>query len=97
MREFPMSSEVAQLKFIDLSSLDDNQSLSVSPSFTFGPNEDFKCIVGDARYALSYFDDNIFQCCITSPPYWGLRDYNIEGQIGAEDSLDEYISDLVSI
>ena len=92
-----MSNEIAQLKFIHLSSSDDSQALFKSPSFTFGPNEDFRCIVGDARYALSYFDDNIFQCCITSPPYWGLRDYNIEGQIGAEDSLDEYISDLVAI
>ncbi len=61
------------------------------------PNENFKLIVGDSRYALSYLADDTFQCCITSPPYWGLRDYDIDGQIGAEDEVDEYIADLVAI
>ncbi|WP_369333728.1 DNA-methyltransferase [Pseudomonas viridiflava] len=38
-----------------------------------------------------------FDCAVTSPPYWGLRDYGIEGQIGAELTVDEYISDLVKL
>jgi len=54
-------------------------------------------IVGDARRELVHFEDNYFQSCITSPPYWSLRDYGIEGQIGAEDSVDQYIADLVAI
>jgi site-specific DNA-methyltransferase (adenine-specific) len=37
------------------------------------------------------------QCAITSPPYWGLRDYNINGQIGLEVSLQEFINHLVAI
>ena len=41
-------------------------------------------IIGDLRKVLSRIPDNLFQCCITSPPYWGLRDYGIEWQIGAE-------------
>jgi site-specific DNA-methyltransferase (cytosine-N4-specific) len=53
--------------------------------------------VGDAREVLRDFQNEYFQCCITSPPYWGLRDYDIEGQIGAEDSLEEYIESLVTI
>jgi site-specific DNA-methyltransferase (adenine-specific)/site-specific DNA-methyltransferase (cytosine-N4-specific) len=56
-----------------------------------------KIIVGDSRHILQEFDDDYFQCCITSPPYWSLRDYNIPGQIGAEESINEYIADLVSV
>src|SRR5436309_10079085 len=43
------------------------------------------------------FPADFFRCCITSPPYWGLRDYNAAGQIGAEDDPQEYIQRLVSI
>lgn len=56
-----------------------------------------KVIVGDSRHILREFDDEYFQCCITSPPYWSLRDYNIPGQIGAEESINEYIADLVAV
>lgn len=54
-------------------------------------------IVGDSRTVLRQFPDNFFQTCITSPPYWGLRDYGIEGQIGAEMLLDNYIADITSV
>lgn len=57
----------------------------------------YKVVIGDSRIALKQLETGIFQSCITSPPYWGLRDYAIEGQIGAENSLEEYISDLVEI
>jgi site-specific DNA-methyltransferase (cytosine-N4-specific) len=56
-----------------------------------------KIIIGDSRKVLSEFSDESFQCCITSPPYWGLRDYGIEGQIGAENDINDYIEDLVDI
>jgi DNA modification methylase len=39
----------------------------------------------------------VFQACITSPPYWSLRNYNIQGQIGLELSLPEYIRSLVDV
>jgi DNA modification methylase len=56
------------------------------------------CIVqGDSRQVLKSLPDSIFQCCITSPPYWSLRNYNIGGQIGLEPSLSDYISTLVQI
>jgi site-specific DNA-methyltransferase (cytosine-N4-specific) len=51
--------------------------------------------VGDARLLLKHMSDGYFDCIITSPPYWGLRDYGVEGQIGAENTVDEYIADLV--
>lgn len=54
-------------------------------------------MVGDSRQKLALFPDNTFQMCVTSPPYWGLRDYAVEGQIGAETTIDQYIGDLVSI
>ena len=52
---------------------------------------------GDAEVLLKKFPADFFRCCITSPPYWGLRDYNAAGQIGAEDDPHEYIQRLVSI
>lgn len=54
-------------------------------------------ICGDANDELKKFPDNYFQCCITSPPYWGLRDYGVPRQIGAEPSLDDYVNNLVDI
>jgi site-specific DNA-methyltransferase (cytosine-N4-specific) len=59
--------------------------------------DDVRIIQGDSRRALEVMPDNTFQCCITSPPYWGLRDYGIAGQIGAENDPDDYIRELVSI
>jgi site-specific DNA-methyltransferase (adenine-specific)/site-specific DNA-methyltransferase (cytosine-N4-specific) len=53
--------------------------------------------LADARKKLADFPDQHFQCCVTSPPYWGLRDYEHPNQIGAEDKLDDYIADLVSV
>ena len=54
-------------------------------------------IVGEALSVLKTFDANTFKCCITSPPYWGLRDYGIPNQIGAENSLKTYIINLTAI
>lgn len=54
-------------------------------------------LVGDARRILRDMPAGHFNCVVTSPPYWGLRDYGIEGQIGAEPRVDDYIEDLVSL
>lgn len=54
-------------------------------------------IHGDALKILSSFKEQTFRCCVTSPPYWGLRDYGIEGQVGAEANLDDYIKQLTAI
>lgn len=53
--------------------------------------------LADARRKLTTFKDKIFQCCVTSPPYWGLRDYDYPNQIGAEDKVEDYIEDVVSV
>ncbi len=54
-------------------------------------------ICGDALTELKKLDSDLVQTCVTSPPYWGLRDYGIEGQIGLEDSPEAYVSKLVEI
>jgi len=72
---------------------------SVSDAKQFLADQKNLCelIVGDARTVLSRFPDGVFRCAITSPPYWGLRDYGIAGQIGAEMDVNDYIGDLVAV
>ena len=52
---------------------------------------------GDTRDLIKQIPDDTFQCVVTSPPYWGVRDYGIKNQIGAESNLNDYIADLVKI
>ncbi|MCI0443019.1 site-specific DNA-methyltransferase [bacterium] len=54
-------------------------------------------MIGDALEQLRSLRDESVQCCITSPPYWGLRDYGMEGQLGLEKTPEEYIEKLVEI
>ncbi len=58
-----------------------------------------RILVGDARTLLPSLEAGSVRACITSPPYWGLRDYNVErdAQIGAEDDLDAYIARLTAV
>ena len=56
-----------------------------------------RIICGDARDILPTLPSKSIHCCITSPPYWGLRDYGIERQIGREASSSEYIAALMPI
>jgi DNA modification methylase len=51
----------------------------------------------DARVALPKLPDKSVQCCVTSPPYWSLRDYEMPGQIGLEPTVDQFIYRLVEI
>ena len=54
-------------------------------------------LFGDCRETLKQFDDKA-RCCVTSPPYYGLRDYGGEGnQIGQEQSPEEYIQEMVNV
>lgn len=56
-----------------------------------------RLIQGDAVCALATLDDESVQTIITSPPYWGLRDYGIAGQIGAEPTVHQFIDNLVKV
>jgi len=74
-----------------------NQSVTTNMISSSDGSSTASIIAGDSRNILSSIPDGFFQTCITSPPYWSLRDYGVEGQIGLESTLDEYIKDLVSI
>lgn len=54
-------------------------------------------IVGDALDVLPGLAPGLFRCCVTSPPYWGLRDYGYPEQVGAESEIDQYIDKLVAV
>ena len=56
-----------------------------------------KIYFGDCLNVLKTFPERSVNCCITSPPYYGLRDYGVDGQIGNEESPDEYINKLVNV
>lgn len=58
-----------------------------------------KCMIGDCRDSLrTMIEDGIkAKMCVTSPPYYGLRDYGVEGQLGLESSPFEYITDMVKV
>lgn len=52
---------------------------------------------GDSLEQLRTLPDCSVQCCITSPPYWGLRDYGVPGQLGLENSPQEYVAKMVDV
>jgi DNA modification methylase len=54
-------------------------------------------LVGDVRETLKQIADKSVHCCVTSPPYWGLRDYGNDGQLGLEPTPTEYIDGLVKV
>lgn len=56
-----------------------------------------KIILGDCLEVMQGMDDESVDCVITSPPYWGLRDYDTEGQLGLETDFNEYIDKLCAI
>lgn len=56
-----------------------------------------KIIHGDALEVLRGMPDEFVNCCVTSPPYWGLRDYGVPGQLGLERTPEEYTAKMVEI
>lgn len=59
--------------------------------------DDITILVGDAFARLHALSDGMCQTSITSPPYYHLRDYEVEGQIGQEETPNEYVAALVSV
>lgn len=51
----------------------------------------------DVLEGLKTLPDNSINCCVTSPPYWGLRDYGVEGQLGLEKTPEEYVAKMVEV
>lgn len=56
-----------------------------------------KIYCGDSLEILKTFPDESVDCVITSPPYWGLRDYNVAGQLGLEKTPEEYVAKMTEV
>ncbi len=54
-------------------------------------------VLGDCREVLKTLEADSVHCCVTSPPYFGLRDYGVEGQLGLEPTPDEFVEAMVSV
>lgn len=68
------------------------------PSLIFSGVSDMSVVyVGDAYEVLSSLPPQVGQTAVTSPPYWGLRDYDLPGQIGSEERVDDYVDRLVLV
>lgn len=57
----------------------------------------WRILQGDARTKLAEIPAGSVQACVTSPPYWGLRDYGVEGQLGLNQTPTEYVADMVAV
>lgn len=53
--------------------------------------------IGDCRHVLKQLPSNHFHTCVTSPPYWGLRDYGNNGQLGLEETPKQFVDNLVEV
>lgn len=56
-----------------------------------------RILIGDVREQLATLPDDSVDCVVTSPPYWGLRDYGVAGQIGLEPTLGEHLAVMVEV
>jgi len=74
--------------FIRKTDIDEPEQISIIGSMI---------LKGDAFHVLTRLPSESVQCVVTSPPYWGLRDYNTQGQIGLEAALPQYINRLVAV
>lgn len=59
-------------------------------------DQNARLLVGDCLEVLKGVKPNCVSCCVTSPPYWGQRNYDADGQVGLESSPAEYVEALVS-
>lgn len=62
----------------------------------FVADTDFTLWLGDVRDVLPTFETGSVDCVVTSPPYWGLRDYGVAGQLGLEHSPEKYVENIVA-
>ena len=59
--------------------------------------KDIKFMQGDVRDKIKELENHSIDCVVTSPPYWGLRDYGVKGQLGLEPTYQEHIKNIVNI
>lgn len=56
-----------------------------------------RILKGDCREVIRELPDEGVHCIVTSPPYWGLRDYGVTGQIGLEDNYVDYVDKIANV
>lgn len=78
-----MRGGVNQLSFLLLKEITRGKSLTI--------------VQGDCRDILRKMPDSSVHCCVTSPPYWCLRDYGFDGQIGLEETPEQYVAEMVGV
>lgn len=90
------SSNNLEISASDKECVEKNQDLLKSVALS--NNHSFiRVMTGDALTALKSLPDDTFHLVVTSPPYFWVRDYEVEGQIGHEDTLEEYVLRLADI
>lgn len=57
----------------------------------------FELLIGDCIESMRGMADQSINCCVTSPPYFGLRDYGVDGQIGLEETPEQYVAKMVDV
>lgn len=61
------------------------------------PGQGYDILTGDVLEKLSELPNQSFRCCVTSPPYWGLRDYDNANQLGQEETPEKYVANMVKV
>jgi len=56
-----------------------------------------RLLLGDCLEQMKTLDSQSVDCCVTSPPYYGLRDYGVSGQLGLEETPEEFVNNLVKV
>lgn len=72
-------------------------SKPLKPYWTTTDGELVKLYHGDVISVLQKLPPKSVQCVVTSPPYWGLRDYGVKGQIGSESTPEEFVAVMVAV
>lgn len=57
----------------------------------------YQVLIGDCIGSMRSIPEKSINCCVTSPPYFGLRDYGVEGQIGLEETPEDYVQRMVEV
>ena len=72
-------------------------SVAISETAVPNSNHGYKLYVGDCIESLRLMPEQSVNCCVTSPPYYRLRDYGVDGQIGLKETPEQFIARLVEV
>src|SRR4051794_40959068 len=73
------------------------QAISCTGTKCAGVGMTVQIVIGDALEQLGKLPSDSVDCCVTSPPYWGLRDYGVDGQLGLERTLGEHVEIMADV